>query len=77
MVFDTDLLVDNFIVTYKDNQSGDVEIEETYGGKIPIDRTNEQTYLGFVISSKGDYMANITQLEKKSVGIIRTIINRL
>ena len=77
IVFDTDLLVDNWIVTYKDNQSGEVEIEETYGGQIPIDRTNEQKYLGFVISSKGDNMANITQLKKKSVGIIRTIINRL
>ena len=77
IIFNTDLLVDNWIVKYQVNQNGEAEIEEKYGGQILIDRTIEQKYLGFVISSKGDNMANINQLKKKSIGIIRTIINRL
>ena len=63
IIFNTNLLVDNWIVKYQDNQNGEAEIEEKYGGQIPIDRTIEQTYLGFVISSKGDNMANINQLK--------------
>ena len=40
IIFNTDLLVDNWIVKYQVNQNGEAEIEEKYGGQIPIDRTN-------------------------------------
>ena len=42
-----------------------------------IEQTDEQKYLGFMISSKGNNMANINQMKKKSHGIIRTIFTKL
>ena len=42
-----------------------------------IGQVQEYTYLGFVVSSKGDNLANIRQLEKKSIGVIRKIFNKL
>ena len=50
---------------------------EYYGGKVEIEKAEEYTYLGFVISCKGDNMANIRQVENKSIGVIKTIINKL
>ena len=44
---------------------------------MPIGQTDEQTYLGFVISSKGDNLANIRQVKMKSIGAIRKIVNKL
>ena len=59
---------------YEDNSStSEADLVETYCGKIPINKTDEQKYLGFVLSSKGDNMANISQIKKKS---IRKIVNR-
>ena len=37
----------------------------------------EQKYLGFILSSKGENMANINAIKKKSIGVIRTIMNKL
>ena len=45
-------------------------------GEVPIGETKEQKYPGFVISSEGDNMANIKAIKKKSIGVIRTIINK-
>jgi hypothetical protein len=42
-----------------------------------IEQTDKQMYLGFVISSTGDNMKNIEHIQKKSIGIIRKIFNRL
>ena len=44
---------------------------------MPIGKTNEQKYLGFIISNKGDNMANIREIKKKSIGIMRKIFNKL
>ena len=44
---------------------------ESYSGPVPIDSADEYKYLGFVISSTGDNMANIRQVKNKSIGIIR------
>ena len=44
---------------------------------MDIGQVQEYTYLGFVVSSKGDNLANIRQLEKKSIGVIRKIFNKL
>ena len=38
---------------------------ETYIGEVPIQETDEQRYLGFILSSKGDNMANINHMKKK------------
>jgi hypothetical protein len=42
-----------------------------------IEQTSEQKYLGFVLSNTGDNMANIRSLKKKSIGIIRSTLNKL
>ena len=71
----SDLTVDKWNVSYKDDPgTGENELVETYDGQTPIQRTEEQKYLGLVLSSKGD---NITHMKKKSMGIIRRIFNRL
>ena len=74
----SDLTVDKWNVTHKDDpETGVNELVETYVGQTPILRTEEQKYLGFVLSSKGDNMVNISHMKKKSKGIIRRIFNRL
>ena len=42
-----------------------------------IHQTQEQMYLGFVVSSTGDNKANICQLKKKSIGVTRKILDKL
>ena len=74
-VINSELLVDSWTVQYRDSE--DQDIIESYGGQIPIGKTDQQKYLGFIISNKGDNMANITQMKKKSIGVIRKIIQKL
>ena len=54
-----------------------VNLVEKYEGKAPIEKTQKQKYLGFYLSSKGDNMANISEVQKKAVWVIKRIINRL
>ena len=61
----------------ENKETGDVDLAESYEGKVEIEKTDEYTYLGFVISSKGENMANIRQVKKKSPGTIRRILNKL
>ena len=77
-VLNNNLDVDNWIVEHVENKvTGEADLVEYYGGKVEIEKAVEYTYLGFVISCKGDNMANIRQVENKSIGVIRTIINKL
>ena len=57
--------------TTKDN------LVETYEGEVNVDQTDEQKYMGFILSSKGNNMANINAMKLKSKGIIRKIFSRL
>jgi hypothetical protein len=68
------ILVDEWNVKHSDGSS---DLVESYEGKVAIDETEEQKYLGFIISSKGDNLKNITAMKNKSVWIIRKIFNRL
>jgi hypothetical protein len=61
-VINSELLVDSWTVQYRDSE--DQDIIESYGGQIPIGKTDQQKYLRFIISNKGDNMANITQMKK-------------
>ena len=77
-VVNNDLLVDNWDVQYVYNKTtGVADLCESYDGKVKIEKAEEYTYLGFVISSKGENMANIRQLRNKSIGVIRQIFNKL
>ena len=77
-VLNSDLMVDDWDIKYEDNiETGESDLIETYLGQIPIKKTEEQKYLGFVLSCKGDNMANIRQIKKKSIGVIRNLLSRL
>ena len=77
-IISNELLVDVWIVDYAENkETGETEIVETFNGQVPMSKTGEQKYLGFVLSNKGDNMANIREMKNKSIGIIRKIFNKL
>ena len=56
-VFKSLLEIDSWKVEYKDNlETGENELVEIYEGKVPIQKTDEQKYLWFIISSSGNNM---------------------
>ena len=68
-VVNNELLVDSWSIYYqKNSDTGEDDLIESFNGQVAIGKTEEHNYLGFVISSKGDNMAIIRQIEKKSIG---------
>ena len=65
------------LVTLSDLKTGNISLTESFCGLTKIKQTQKQTYLGFVISSSGDNMANIEQMKNKSIGVIKKIMNKL
>ena len=57
--------------------TGEADLVDTYSGQMEIKQTDEQKCLGFVLSSKGDNMANIRQIRNKSIVTVRKLFNRL
>ena len=77
-VVNSDLTVDKWSVEHRENtETGDTDLVETYAGQVVIGKCQEQKYLGFVLSSSGDNMANIRVLRNKSIGTIRKIFTKL
>ena len=77
-VVNSDLTVDKWTVERRENaETGDTDRVETYAGQVVIGKVQEQKYLGFVLSSSGDNMANIRVLRNKSIGTIRKIFTKL
>jgi hypothetical protein len=77
-VINSKLMVDKWTENYTENiNTGEAELEEVFCGLTEIEQTSEQKYLGFVLSNTGDNMANIRALKKKSIGIIRSTLNKL
>ena len=77
-VLNNNLQVDNWSISYEEDKiTGEAVLNEHFLGKVEIDQVQEYTYLGFVISNKGDNMANIRAMQKKSHGVIRKIMNKL
>ena len=77
-VLNNEQLVDNWKVSYECNESsGEVDLIETYEGKVKIEKTDEYKYLGFVISNKGNSMANIHQVKNKAIGVVKRITSGL
>ena len=73
-----ELFVDSWSIDYQENtETGEDDRIETFNGQVAKRETQKHKNLGFVISSKGDNMANIRQIEKKSIGVKRKIMNRL
>ena len=77
-VFNSEMHVDKWVVDHIDNsKTGEADLVEYFSGKVSIGQTDEQTYLGFVISNKGENMANIRKGKQKSIGTVTQIINKL
>ena len=53
------------------------EIHEEYAGEVIMEDTEEQKYLGFILSSKGDNMKNINGMKNKSIWITNTIFDKM
>jgi hypothetical protein len=77
-VLNSPLTVDNWEVGHVDNSvTGDSDLVETFKGLVNIGKTDNQKYLGFTISSRGDNMVNINVMKNKSIWIIRKIFTLL
>ena len=77
-VISNPLTVDKWTVSHVENETtGESNLMETYDGQVEIEQTEKQRYLGFILSSKSDNMANISEIKKKSIWIIRKIFTRL
>ena len=77
-VINSDIVIDKWSVKHTENaKNADNDLVEEYDGKVAIGKTENQKYLGFILSNKGDNMKNITEMKNKSVWIINKIFNRL
>ena len=77
-VINSDLMVDKWSVEYKDNlKTGEADLVEQHCGLTEIGNAQVQKYLGFVLSSTGDNMANINAIKKKSIGVVKSALNKL
>ena len=71
-------MVDKWEVIYEDKPlTRELDLVEEFCGQTKLERVDKQMYLGFVISSIGDNMANIEHIKKISIGIVKKISNRL
>ena len=74
----TPLTVDSWSVQHLEEKTTENStLIEKYEGQVEIGFCEEQKYLGFVISSTGDNMANIRAVRNKSNRIIRKIFQKL
>ena len=72
------LTVDSWKVQYIENkETGNIDLHETYEGRVNIEKTDQQKYLGFILSCTGDNMVNIKAMKTKSMWIIRKIFAKL
>ena len=64
-------------VKIKNDESGDQEVQDLYRGEETMDETNDEKYLGDVISSDGRNIKNIEARISKVTGIGSNIITTL
>ena len=76
-IINTELFVDKWEVRHEESESGEEIFVETHVGQVAIEETEEQRYLGFVLSNSGNNMININHMKKKAKGIIRRIFIKL
>ena len=75
-IVNNNLSVDTWKVEYQVDATED-KLVEIFDGKSEIEMTDKQKYLGFFLSSEGDNMVNIKEMQKKSVWVSKKIFNRL
>ena len=77
-ILTTSLCVDKWSVEHVEDQlTGETDLVESYTGQVEIGKCTEQKYLGFLLSSSGDYMIHIRSVRNKSIGTIRKIFEKL
>ena len=77
-LINSDLKVDCWKEEYVESiETGETQLIDKYLGEVSIEKTTEHKYLGFIVSSEGNNMANIMAMKKKSHGVIRTIMDKL
>ena len=67
------LEVDTWDISYDEKEN----MIETEGPKVKMIKVNQLKYLGFVISEDASNVPNISEKKKKSIGIIRSIMNTI
>ena len=76
--YKTPLTVDKWVVDHLEEKTTEnTTFVEKYEGQVEIEMCSEQKYLGFIISSTGDNLANIRSVRNRSNGIIRKIFEKL
>ena len=68
------IFVDKWKVEYQKVNQNEDKLVETFEGDIEMEKTEQQKYLGFILSSKGDNMKNIREMQNKSVWILSALI---
>ena len=46
-------------------ENKEIKLIESYIGEVPMEETNQQRYLGFIISNNGNNMKNINDKKNK------------
>ena len=67
------LEVDTWDISYDEKEN----MIETEGPKVKMTKVNQLKHLGFVISEDASNVPNISEKKKKSIGIIRGIMNTI
>jgi hypothetical protein len=71
-------LAESWDVEYVDDPcTGSNKLVETYKGVKLMERTDKQKYLRFILSSRGNNMAKIDKIKRKSVWIMSKIFTKL
>ena len=77
-IINSPLTVDKWSVSHVVSAAtGESDLVETYEGQVEIEQTDKQKSLGFMLSGKSDNLVNISEMNNKSVSIIRKIFTRL
>ena len=72
------LSVDEWKVEHiKNTTTGEIDLIESYEGKVEMENTKTHKYLGFVLSNIGDNLNNINAMKNNSIWITRKIFTRL
>ena len=77
-VINSNIMVDKWSVSYTENvTTGKDDLKEIYCGLTEVEKTANQKYLGFVLSNTGDNMVNIREIRNKSIGVVKSTLNKL
>ena len=77
-ILNPNLLVDKWVVDHEEDViTGKTKFVENFVGQVEIEKSKEQKYLGFKLSSTGNNMVNIQAVKCKSIGTIQQILSKL